>query len=185
MLRLPVLPEAGRIPGDNRTRRHIPGDDCSRTDDCSLADPDRENGRIRAYADFVFDNGFFPVSRVSLGRVDIVDEHHTVSDEAIVPDRYELADECVTLDSCPVADRHALLDLGETANHTVITDGAAVHVDEIPDLGAFTNLAIVDDLHGGLFLFRLLFLLCQLRFLSGCVENATDSVSSVSIVVRI
>jgi hypothetical protein len=58
----------------------------------------------------------------------IVDEHHTVADEAVVTDGHEVADERMRLNPAPAADGGATLDLDERADERVGTNAASVQV---------------------------------------------------------
>ena len=63
-------------------------------------------------------------------RVLVVDEHHAVADEDLVLDGHAFADEGVAGDLDPAADAGAFLDFDEGADLALVTDLAAIEVDE-------------------------------------------------------
>src|ERR1051325_10540760 len=68
--------------------------------------------------------------RVGRGRPAIVQEIHVVADEDLILDRDALADEGVALDLAPGPDPGTLLNLDERPDGGLVTDLAAVQVDE-------------------------------------------------------
>ena len=130
----------GRNAGHDGKRRHVLGHHSPCADDCALAD--RNTGQYRrvrsdrgALADACLD--YLPVGlglsrsvRVGRAGVNVVREHHAVPDEDLVLDRDPLADERVRRDLAMGADRCVLLNLDEGADLRLVTDLAAVKIDE-------------------------------------------------------
>src|SRR5262249_19371163 len=64
-------------------------------------------------------------------RIEIVGEHHAVSDEHIVFERDSIAEKRMTLDHAVTPDDGAACDLDERPDERVIADLAPEHVDEL------------------------------------------------------
>lgn len=62
---------------------------------------------------------------------EVIDEHRTVGDEAIIADRYEVADEGVRLYAAAFSDRRAFLDFDEWTDEAVISNRAGVEIDRL------------------------------------------------------
>ena len=67
----------------------------------------------------------------------VIDEHDTVSDEDIVFDGNTFADKGVARDFAIFADCRAFLDFNEGTDFSVVTDTAALEVDEVVNLYFF------------------------------------------------
>src|SRR6185312_12738161 len=97
--------------------------------------------------DAVADHGLapqlLPAVRRAAGRKGVVDEHHTVTDEAVLADGDEFADEGMRLHARARADHGALLDLGEGTHEAIVDDDTAV---EIAGLDHF-HASAEDDVH--------------------------------------
>ena len=68
--------------------------------------------------------------RASLNK-EIVDEHRTMRDEAVVPDRYELANKCMRLDTASLPDLHSLLNFDERTDERIVIDLAPIEIDRL------------------------------------------------------
>src|ERR1700744_164732 len=68
------------------------------------------------------------------GRKRVVDEHHAMADEAILPDRHQFADEGMRLHAGARADDGPLLDLGEGTDEAIVADPAFIEVAGLDDL---------------------------------------------------
>src|SRR5206468_191330 len=72
----------------------------------------------------------------------IIDKRHIVTDQDIILDSDTLADKGVALYFTILANPSSLLDLNECANLRIISDFAAIEIDEIVDFYTFTKLDI-------------------------------------------
>src|SRR5579871_4142634 len=80
--------QAGRIAGIGARRHDVLGYHRTRADDHIVGDPDRHDGGVGADRDAVADHGLPPKVFLSFGRPAgrkcIVDEHHAVTNEAVL-----------------------------------------------------------------------------------------------------
>jgi hypothetical protein len=99
-----------------------------------VADGDRENGRISPDADAVAKFGRAPEiaasRRISLIK-EIVDEHRSVRDEAVVPDCDQLANKGMRLDTASLPNLHSLLDFDERTDERIVIDPATIEIDRL------------------------------------------------------
>src|ERR1700744_2539923 len=98
---LAQLEQSRRVPGIAARRHDVPGYHRTGTDDHIVDDPYRHDRGIRSDRNPVADDGLAPKLLFSAcrrpGRKRVVDEHHAMADEAILPDRHQLADERMRL----------------------------------------------------------------------------------------
>ena len=78
-------------------------------------------------------------------RIGVVDKGHAVADENVVFDRHALADKRVAGNLAAAAHAGIFLDLDERADLGFVADLAAVQVDELGELYAFSQLHIGRD----------------------------------------
>jgi len=124
--------ETGRVARIDAGLGYIFRYDRSRSDDDVVANDHREDGRVAADGYMVPYACRFPQHGVASGRAaggkEIVDEHHPMSYEAVVPDLDQLADEAVGLDLRVAAYARIALDLDKWSDEAVIPDAASVKV---------------------------------------------------------
>ena len=90
-----------------------------------------------------------PSARRTAGRERVIDEHHAVTDEAILADRHQFADERMRLHAGAGADADALLDFGKRPDKAIVADLAAVEIAGLDDLDprAELDVAHADMMH--------------------------------------
>jgi hypothetical protein len=117
----------GDILGNNGSRAHYD----------VVADLDGKNCHVRADADMVSDAGRTPKVLSSLRGAasgeEIVDEHRSMGDEAIVSDCDELADKGVGLNPAPLTDHDAALNLDKGTDKAIVPNCATIKIDRLDD----------------------------------------------------
>lgn len=120
---------------------------CACADDDIIADMDRQNGRIAAYADIAAYVRAFPLAFVCCwcaGGKGIVDKHHAVSYEAVIAYARERADEAMALDPAVIPDIHIALDFDKWTDEDIIAKGAFIEIDRCDDMEIFSVCNITD-----------------------------------------
>ncbi len=91
--------------------------------------------------------GRLPGFRIGVGTAvgkEVVDEHHAVTDEAIIADAYEFANERVGLDTSASANANSFLDFHKGTNKGIVTKLAFVEIYWLYDGHAIAKLHISD-----------------------------------------
>src|SRR5262245_26362808 len=152
----PSSQETGGTPGRDRSRRHVFGHNGTSPHqragaNCHTGQDHRPAADGCALAHTGLDD--LPV-RLGLGlavarspRVEVVDEHHSVTDKDFVFNRYAFTDERVARDLAPGADGSVFLDLDKAPDARLVADSAAVQIHEAvngdvttqPDVGRDAN----------------------------------------------
>ena len=73
------------------------------------------------------------------GTKQIVNEHRSMRDKAIIPDRDELTDKRMRLNSTPIANLYAFLYLNKRADKSLISKHASIKVDWLNQSNVFTK----------------------------------------------
>ena len=111
-----------------------------------VADADRHDGGVRADAYSVSDGGLFPLGLIAASWATnsewIVDEHRTVTDEAIISNGHEFANESVTLHACARANTGPALNLYEGAYEHIVAQCATIEVHGFDQCDVFTELNV-------------------------------------------
>ena len=112
------------------------GDDAARANDSVAADADGKNGGIGADGHVIGDAGGQPVAGCFGGVTiaeQVIDEHHTMTNEAVSSDGDKFADEGVRLDPRAGANANTALDFDEGTDEGVVVELAFVEVDGVND----------------------------------------------------
>ena len=121
---------------------------CARPNDCSVTDHHGKDGGIGTDT-YVIAKLCCPPELRFFGRPtggeQIINEHRTVRNKAIVTDGYQVTDEGVRLNPAAFADSCTLLYLNEWANEAVIANFAAVEIDRLYDSYILTKVNIDDS----------------------------------------
>ena len=120
------------VAGVNTGLGDVLGHDRSSSDHCIITDRNRKHGGVRPNADAVAKFGRAPKvaasRRISFNK-EIVDEHRSVRDEAVVPDRDELADKRMGLNPASLADIYSFLNFNERTDERIVIDFATIEID--------------------------------------------------------
>ena len=117
--------EARGIAGVNAGLDDIFGNNGAGSDYDLIADRDRQDGGIGSYTDAIAKFSLspeLPLSRRSAGHEEIVNEHRSVRNEAVVTYRDKIANERVGLDPAPLPDLCPFLDFNERPDERFIAD---------------------------------------------------------------
>ena len=113
-----------------------------------VADADRHDGGVRADAYSVSDGGLFPLGLIAASWAAnsewVVDEHGSVTDEAVFADGYEFTNECMTLHACARANGDAALDFNEGADEHPICQCTTVEIDRFDQCHSLAKLNVDD-----------------------------------------
>jgi len=145
---------------------HIVGDYGPRSNHRALADCDpAEYNRTASdgCAAFYASTDYLPVVFIlqstfsGCTRIQIVDEHHSVSHEYVIFDRYSFANKSMRRDLAAAADNRVLLNFDKGADLGFIANRTAVEIDQIrlKDLDPLTQYNISCDRHENSFLLAL------------------------------
>src|SRR5208283_420869 len=151
-LRFNLTKNSGGIAGHNRVGRNIPGDHGARSDNGVLSDTGiGEDSRARANRRSFFHHRAFHAP-VGFGlqspgggrraRIQVVDEHHAMSDENVVFDAHAFTDKSVARDFAAFADCRIFLDLDEGPDFRFIANFASIKVDEFGKLDTLAKLHV-------------------------------------------
>ena len=124
------------------------GDYTTSSNDDIIADADGHDGRIRTDAHAIADGGLFPLGLITTGGATnpkwIVDEHRTVTDEAVFANGHEFANEGVALHARTCANRYPTLDFHKGSNKHTVTQRATVEVDGFDQCDVLAELNVDD-----------------------------------------
>jgi len=81
----------------------------------------------------------FAFSGRTSGIEEVVNKHHSMGNEAVVPNRYELADKRMGLNPAAFTDDNSLLYFHERSDEAIVTYFAAIKVDRLDDRNALTK----------------------------------------------
>jgi len=113
-----------------------------------IADADGHDGGVRADTHPISDGGFFPLGLIAASWAAnsewVVDEHGSMTDEAIFADGHKFTNESVRLDAGSRANRDAALDFNEGADEHLICQCATIEIDWFDQCDSLAKLNIDD-----------------------------------------
>ena len=139
---------AGRIACISSWFTNVLGYHTTGTNHNIITDANRHDGGIRTDAHTIADGGFFPLGLIPPSRATnsewVIDEHRTVTDEAILSNGHKFANKGVALDTCAGANGDSSLDLNKRSDKHAITQFATIDVDRFNQCYTLTEVNFDD-----------------------------------------
>src|ERR1700730_4419781 len=137
MVLAPLPKPARRITGVRTACRDVPGHHRTRPDHDIVDDPNGHDRGVRPDRNPIANHGFTPQflapARRAAGRKRVIDEHHAMTDKAVIADRHQLADEGMRLHARARANARALLNFRKGPDKTIVVYFAAVQIAGLDD----------------------------------------------------
>ena len=138
----------GRVTSIGTWFGDVLGDYTTSSNHYIIADAYGHDGGVRADAHPISDGGFFPLGLIAASRATnsewVVDEHGSVTDEAVFPDGNKFADESVRLYASSCTNRDAALDFYEGADEHLFCQCATVEIHRFDQCDVLAKLYIDD-----------------------------------------